>query len=490
MDGGNVGSAPRLPGQEGKMADDPLGAPLQVALSRRLLLGVGAGLAAAAVSGVSPFGAALAQAPMPAADLRLVVITDLHSPYATLAQLLEAIGQRLNGGDPARTLVLVNGDCFERGNVAALRSGGEVDWAFLAKLRRFGSVVLNLGNHEVALADDLADTVARARTLGLQVISNIIDRRTNLPFAPAAARFTLAGRNVGVIAVATDQLATYRQPARATLAIPKPAEYAASVMPGLFAGVDLPIILSHAGIGEDRRLLPLLPANAFLIGGHDHLNVMTSPSQGPFLLHAASWGTRFGHLDISLAEGEPRFSMGMTSVDRTMAAEPELATLIARTLEQHLTAEDRAPVGTSPRAMLLPEAAAFASEVIRQATGADVAFLSHTTLGTGLPAGPVSRYDFDAFIRFDGDIRTAEVPGRVLMDILARANQHQKALDEKTGDFVYARTLAVDPAATYRIAAIGWVAMNQGLYLGTKDLAFTPAPGLRLKAVVAGALRG
>jgi len=142
-------------------------------------------------------------------------------------------------------------------------------------------------------------------------------------------------------------------------------------------------------------------------------------------------------------------------------------------------------------ALDLPGSILLATEAVRAATGADLAVLGHTTFGAPLDAGALRRYDFDAFVRFDGELTVAEVQGDVLATILTRANQHRAAsLDARTGDFIHAAEIDIEPGRTYRLATNGWTATNQQSYLGTGDLDFAPVEGLMLKAVVAEALAG
>jgi 5'-nucleotidase / UDP-sugar diphosphatase len=460
---------------------------LTAALSRRLLL---SGAVTSAVATLVP-GAGNAQeaAPLARVDATIIVLSDLHSPYGTLANLLAAVTKAVSGVPLEARLILINGDCFERGNVVALRSSGAADWAFLEALTRLAPVVLNIGNHETALVDDLASVVSRMREIGITVVSNIIDTRTGKPFAAPAHRLMLRGKTVAIAAIATDLLPTYRQVVRQTLSVPEPVAYASSTLQPLLAGADLRIILSHAGLAADKAFWNG-PADADLtVGGHDHLTIRAGRPGSGELVHVGAWGTRFGVYQRGItATGQDAWRLSTVDVDRTMPADGGLAQLISAQREMHLKPEDRAILATLPRALPLNEAALVAAEAIRRATNADVGLISHTTMGTGLPAGAVSQYDFDAFIRFDGDLRQVDVPGTVLARILARANQNNRGMESMTGDFVYARELQIDPAATYKIGALGWVAMNQQAYLGISDLAFQPVPGLKLKPVVAEAL--
>ena len=124
---------------------------------RRLL----AGLAAAPLlSGLSP----------PALIVgRVLAMCDLHSAYERTGQLLAALAAEI-AAHPVPHVIAIDGDIFEHGNVAAVRSGGEIDWAFLAALPKLAPTVVNLGNHDNDITTDLAEVVARLRGLGVSEI--------------------------------------------------------------------------------------------------------------------------------------------------------------------------------------------------------------------------------------------------------------------------------------------------------------------------------
>ncbi|MNX82273.1 hypothetical protein D3C86_1139970 [compost metagenome] len=178
-------------------------------------------------------------------------------------------------------------------------------------------------------------------------------------------------------------------------------------------------------------------------------------------------------------------------MDLTAAPSPRIAGLIATTLASSLTAEEKAVLGVSPRALTLGETGRAVAAAMARAAGADAGFIGHTTLGTGLPAGPVTRYAFDAVVRFDGKLMAAEVTPERLAGFMARANQDRPMpLAERSGDFLYGAAEALDGKATMRLVTTDWCALNQAEYFGVSDLVFSEVAEARVKATAAAGLLG
>jgi 5'-nucleotidase / UDP-sugar diphosphatase len=189
-----------------------------------------------------------------------------------------------------------------------------------------------------------------------------------------------------------------------------------------------------------------------------------------------------------------KWDVEQVRIEPSDPADPELQALIQATLAKHLTTEETAVVGRSTRAMAPREAAQFAVEAARTAAKADVALIGGTTFGAGLPAGAVTRFAFDACIRFDGTLFVAEIDGRQLAALLARANHGPNTpFAARTGENLVAALApgldAIEPARRYRLVTTDWVAKNAKSYFGENPPALTEQPGLKLKPVVMSALR-
>lgn len=445
-------------------------------INRRLMLqGTIASLATAALA-----PAAYAQT---AADATLFTISDLHAPYARLPALLETV-RELNASAGHPTAMLLNGDIFERGNVVCERSGGAADWAFLEALAAEMPVFVNLGNHETAILDDMATFMARADQAGVRVISNLVDRRTGRFFAPVSDRLGLGGIDISLLGLAATNPFVYRKPVRDTLTFLDTTQFVADAFADAGAGADLNVVMSHAGVVADRSYIDTLPEGSVIQGAHDHL-MLDMTHNGVRYFHGGSWGAKLGMLSLTKSATGVHTAYSTQDI-APVAGDAEMAALIEAQLAEHLTDEDKVVIADIPQAMDLHTSVLVATEAIRAATDADVAMIGHTTFGAPLSAGPLTRYDFDAFVRFGGGLKVAEVSGDMLAGMMARSNQFAlEGLEGRTGDYVHVAELDIDPSKTYRLAVNGWTAANQTAYLGTTDLAFADVDGLELKAVVA-----
>ena len=439
-----------------------------------------------AVAVVAPGLGASAPSAGAQAISRVLAMSDLHSAYERTGQLLAALEAEIAGSDVPH-LIAIDGDVFEHGNVVSVRSGGAIDWAFLGELPKLAPTVVNLGNHDNDLTPDLHEVVARMRALGILVVSNIVDARTGQPYAEAAVTVPLGQRSLRIVGAGTDSLNTYPKASRDWLSIPAPGDWAKANLARLLDGADLVLVMSHAGVAGDRDILPLLPDGALMIGGHNHLLFQHQQGRSAYA-HTGSWSNAY---TTATLYDDGRIAVGSTAVDLKAAASPRIANLIATTLATHLTDEEKAVLGVSPRALTLGETGRAVAAAMAEAAGAQAGFIGHTTLGTGLPAGPVTRYAFDAVVRFDGKLMVAEVPAERLAGFMARANQDRPMpLAERSGDFLYGAASDVAGKPTVRLVTTDWCAMNQAEYFGAEDLIFTETPEARVKAAAIAGLLG
>lgn len=445
-------------------------------LSRRRVL--------ALMASASALAAPMARAQTP--GFQAIILSDLHSAYERMGQVLAAIDAHVAAASLPQ-IVLINGDVFELGNVVATRSAGEIDWLFLEEVAKRAPVVLNIGNHEPDFDNDPANFVARAEALGITVVSNIRDTRTGELYAPEGARIEIGGHLVKIAALGTDAMFTYPRDTRELIQVPSPVEWATQELPPRLAGPGVNIVLSHAGVVADRAILPLVPDGTLLVGGHDHL-VFEHAEGATRYVHTGSWSSLITIATIADEGAAP--AIERIAIDADGPSIEPLASRIPAVLAQHLTDEERALVATLPAAMTLGETARFTAATIAALAGAHVGFIGHTSFGTGLPAGAVTTHDFNAALRFDGKLMVAQVDGGMLAGILAICNQDGDIpLAERTGDFLYAAPeIEVDPGEVYVIVCNDWSAMNKGRYFGREDIEFTELPDLRLKPLVAEAL--
>ena len=423
------------------------------------------------------------------ADLIAVNMADTHSAYDAYPAILTAVDRIARLYDGKKLVFLFDGDLFELGNAAAANSDGAADWKFLERLREYGPVVVSIGNHEFDFVAP-EEFVATAGEYDVEVVGTVRGEDGEL-LAPTSVDLDAGGDTVRVVGIATDQMNTYPEAYRETLQIPDPVEWSAQNYAETVEGADYSILLSHAGLVADRKIVAELPENTlFAVGGHDHL-VLRESIEGIPYMHNGFRGERINVTEINLTGAEPELTFRDVRTADVRGRNTEMAQMIQATRDDHLSAADRASVGTVPETMSVLEAAMWSVETVRDAVDADVAFLNHTSFGSGLNEGGLAKYRFDQFMRFDNDVMRAEVDAATLRGILARSNQHEDTpLAERTGDFLYASDVEVEDGESYDIVTSSWVSLdfNQERYLGTTEIEFEKVEGVTTKGILTEAM--
>jgi 5'-nucleotidase / UDP-sugar diphosphatase len=425
------------------------------------------------------------------AEALLIVTADQHSAYARTAQFVALVDEMKAANPGIPVAVLLDGDTFEYGNVVARRSAGAIDFAMFAALARRAPTVLNLGNHEPEFFD-LAETVKRVESTGVRVVTNVVNRTTNAPFAASTMKLTFGREEAVIVGVTTDRLSTYRVAVRPSLDLSNPVTWARNNFPTLLASAPLRILLSHAGLVADRGMLPLVPDGTLFVGAHDHLRFV-QPFGHTVYFHSGSWNeyVSLAWLCRDAQGGAPRWIVEQRKLDASSPGDPEMAALIRETQQKYLTPSDLVVIGRLKNTLSTDEAAQCVTRAVCVAAKVDAAFIGNTTFGGGLPAGDVTQVALDDCVRFDGTICTATVLGARLKQLLATANQGPDTpFEQRRGEFNHAvGPPTIDDTRTYSIATTDWGAKNTARYFGEPAILWQEEPGEKLKAVTMAALQ-
>jgi 2',3'-cyclic-nucleotide 2'-phosphodiesterase (5'-nucleotidase family) len=325
---------------------------------------------------------------------------------------------------------------------------------------------------------------------GVRVVSNLADKATGKLFAPPSMHLKAGNVECVIAGVTTDQLAQYRAAVRPMLDVTDPVVWAKNHFPQIFASDAAPIVMSHAGLRTDRAIFSLVPDGTLVVGAHDHLRFVHEIGRTVYV-HSGSWNSHFSIVQLSRSAAGFHWQAEQVAIEAGDPVDPELAEVIQRVEQKNLNADDLVVLGELDRARSRAEAARWVAQSVAKAAGADAAFIGNTTFGAGLPAGNVSRVALDACVRFDGTICIARVTGAQLREWMGQANETPETpFEQRRGEFLFGDgPTNLDDERTYTIATTDWGMKNRERYFGHADLVFEEHPELRLKTIVAEALK-
>ena len=305
--------------------------------------------------------------------------------------------------------------------------GGEM----LLFMRDIGYDAWALGNHEFDQGFDNAAALVAASPL--PVLS------ANLRAAPGEAGlaelqqariFDSGGLQVGVIGILTEDLqALVGVEDWARLRLSPAADSVAQQLEALDPQTDLLVVLSHAGLEDDKALAAAVPGIDLIVGGHSH-DALRQPLRAgdTWIVQAGSQARSVGRLDIqvradaiagiqgsleNLLPGPEWSSASQAVVERTEALQAQVEERFGRV------------VGLAPQALgrdshQQSALGRWICEVLRRAAQADVALFNNGGIRADIPAGPVDLGQLYQAFPFGNEVVVTALLGEDLERIVRR----------------------------------------------------------------------
>jgi 2',3'-cyclic-nucleotide 2'-phosphodiesterase (5'-nucleotidase family) len=318
------------------------------------------------------------------------------------------------------TLFVAAGDLMQGTNLSNLFAGRPVIEAF----NLMGLDASAVGNHEFDNGQPaLGERAAEARFPFLA--ANIAG---DGPWKPASI-LRVGSLRVALFGLTTEETPVATHPRNVKgLAFGDAVATARRLVAELRPQADLIVALTHLGAEEDEKLAAAVPGIDVIVGGHTHTKIEQPETiGGTLVLQAFERGVFLGRLDLEVTDGKvTSHRYRLVPVTAAAGEDPAVATLVAGYL-QRLGDKMNEPVGTATEdleggkdAMRTRETnlGDLVADVMREASGADVALVNGGTIRAGIPAGPVTVGTIYNVLPFDNWLISFAITGKELRESL------------------------------------------------------------------------
>ena len=341
------------------------------------------------------------------------------------ARLATAVGQA-RAAHPAGSVVLLDaGDTFGDGLLANLTRGA----ATVRLMDALGYTFMALGNHDYEYTSERTRELQGMARFPMRA-ANAVVRSTGMPFLGDPTLVVRAGGlRVGLLALTyhnTDQ--TGNRDNTRELAFTSGIDAARTWVPALRKRADVVVVVSHQGTAVDSVLGAQVPGIDIIVGGHSHDRI-APPRRvgGAWMVQALSDASALGELTVTVADGR------VTAVNGTVhelyadryVPDPRFVTLLE---------ESRAPFRDTLLAVVAQAADrigrqyksespvdVLAGEIMRRASGADIAFLPGLGFGVTWQPGPITREMVVGMFPHPTSMVRERLTGRQILAILEQS---------------------------------------------------------------------
>ena len=366
-------------------------------------------------------------------------LTPLENHHGGFAYLASAIRHEREGC--VECILLNAGDLAQGSPVSTIYKGLPI--FEIANL--FGYSAATLGNHDFDYGWQQARNFVETANYPI-VSSNIVDSKGQLLTPKPWVILKVNGLRIGVIGAMTDDLHILQFPAllgdyHTIPSVETVRKYAAE----LKGQCDLVVLVAHINPQEEKAFLnePDVPV---IVSGHIHSGIdqaMSSP--GHVLVRAKGYGEELGRLELKV-DTDTKSLVSWTW--KKIVVDSDTITPAADVAAQVKIWEDKVavlvdqPIATSNRQLTRQELKTMLEQAMKDATGADFAFMNYGGVRDILPKGQLLLRHVWNIMPFDNLVVYGTFKGRDLPAVVTAGKQ-------------------IDPDKDYKLAVSDFTAANQ-----------------------------
>jgi len=321
------------------------------------------------------------------------------------------------------TLLLDAGDIMTGTPLSDLEDDGVKGGSLLKMMNDMGYDIMTLGNHEF---DNGQENVSKFHEVANFPIVNANILKKGKPIAPTYEILEIAGINVGVVGLMTkyfyEVVSKSRIEGLELICLPEAAK---DIVKEIDPITDLIILLTHAGVEENKELARELQGVDIIIGGHRHTQLEQPVIEnGVIILQTGSKTYNLGRLEIVVQGDSVSWYKGgliplwvdSITVDPILATkikefENDILKMYGDTLATLMTDFKRSSRRES-------NVGSWVASVIKSATNSDFAIINSGAIRKSVSAGPLTRLDIKEMLPFENTLVTFEVTGEELLSLI------------------------------------------------------------------------
>jgi 5'-nucleotidase/UDP-sugar diphosphatase len=400
-------------------------------------------------------------------EVTILYTNDFHSAFDPIPAYWLKGSPRLGGAAELSTLI---NQIRRREKTVFLFDTGDMFTGMLSNLTRGEALMemmismrydaMAIGNHEFDYGSDNFETQMNRvpfPVLGANIFYKGTSHRYSRPY-------TIVERNgvrLGVIGIIGEDARSVALPSGITgLDFLDPVPVVKTLVKELKPHVDMIVVLAHQGktgpqqtdaearpevqrdFDEDVRLCGEVEGIDVFVGGHAHRGIekpFVHPKTGTLIVQTYGYGTRLGYLKLRL-NGKKVLSHEGSLLkvwsDR-LSPDPEVASKI-RYYKQQVATQIGKPIGRLKTRLVRDYNAEsslgdFVADVIREASGADIALHNAGGLRADLPAGVVTNGNVLDALPFLNSLVVCEMTGAQIREVIEQGLSLERGLIQVSG---------------------------------------------------------